>query len=152
MAFLSAYVGTSGLADMGYAFYTNAEVIIGSRVTSGIVDASDGWYSTNAATIPSNAQSVRWNSTGTTSAIAREYFYDQGAASSVWAQPMTELSSVPAVTGTMLQAVEWVFLLARNKITSTSTTQTLRNDADSAAIGSSAVSDDGTTFTRGEFA
>jgi hypothetical protein len=70
----------------------------------------------------------------------------------VWAKTMTELSSVPGVTGTTLQALEWVFLLARNKITSTSTTQVLRNDADSATIGSSAVSDDGTTFTRGEFA
>jgi hypothetical protein len=37
------------------------------------------------------------------------------------------------------------------KITQNATTQTLRNDADSAAIGSSSVTDDGTTFTRGEF-
>jgi hypothetical protein len=70
----------------------------------------------------------------------------------VWAKTMVELSSVPGVTGTTLQALEWVFLLARNKVTSTSTTQVLRNDADSATIGSSPVSDDGTTFTRGEFA
>jgi hypothetical protein len=68
-----------------------------------------------------------------------------------WAKTMTELASVPAVNGTVLQALEWIFLLARNKITQTSTTQTLRNDADSGTIATSSVSDDGTTFIRNEF-
>jgi hypothetical protein len=70
----------------------------------------------------------------------------------VWAKVMSELASVPGVTGTVLQALEWLFLLSRNKVTQTSTTQTLRNDADSATIGASTLSDDGTTFTRNEFA
>lgn len=70
----------------------------------------------------------------------------------IWAKTMTELSSVPGVSANVLQALQWIFLLARNKITQTSTTQILRNDADSANIASSTVSDDGTTFTRGEFA
>lgn len=71
---------------------------------------------------------------------------------SVWAKAMTELASVPGVTGTTLEALEWCFLLARNKVTQTSTTQTLRNDADSGSIGTATVSDDGTTATRGEWA
>ena len=33
----------------------------------------------------------------------------------------------------------------------TATAQVLRNDADNATIGTSTVSDDGTTFTRGKF-
>lgn len=70
----------------------------------------------------------------------------------VWAKAMTELASVPGVTGSVLEALEWCFLLARNKVTQTSTTQTLRNDADSGSIGTAAVSDDGTTATRGEWA
>jgi hypothetical protein len=70
----------------------------------------------------------------------------------VWAKTMTELSSVPGVTASTLSALQWIFLLARNKITQTSTAQVLRNDADSANIATSTVSDDGTTFTRGEFA
>lgn len=70
----------------------------------------------------------------------------------VWAKAMTELSSVPGVTGSVLEALEWCFLLARNKVTQTSTTQTLRNDADSGSIGTATVSDDGTTATRGEWA
>jgi hypothetical protein len=73
-------------------------------------------------------------------------------AAAVWAQAMTELASVPGVTGTVLQALEWVFLLSRNKVTQTATTQLLRNDADDATIGTSTLSDDGSTFIRGEFA
>ena len=69
----------------------------------------------------------------------------------VWAKTMTESASVPAVTASVLSALQWLFALSRNKITQTSTTQLVRNDADSGTIGTSTVSDDGTTFTRGEF-
>lgn len=70
----------------------------------------------------------------------------------IWAKTMTELSSIPGVTGTVLEALQFVFLLSRNKLTQTSTTTTLRNNADSSTIGSSTVSDDGTTATRGKWA
>lgn len=62
-----------------------------------------------------------------------------------------EPASVPAATSTLVDKIKWLFALARNKITQTATTQTLRNDADSANVATSTVSDDGTTFTRGEF-
>lgn len=68
-----------------------------------------------------------------------------------WGKAMTELSAVPAITASAFDAVRWLFTLARNKITQTSTTQTLRNDADNASIATSTVGDDGTTFTRGEW-
>jgi hypothetical protein len=82
--------------------------------------------------------------TGTTVALT------SAAVDSVWAKTMTELAAVPGVTASTLSALQWIFLLARNKITQTSTTQIVRNDADSATIGTSTVSDDGTTFTRGK--
>lgn len=69
---LSAYLGVSGLLDVGYRFYTSAEVAVAARITSGIVDAGDGWYSVDA-TIPATGNSVRWDSTGTVDARAREY-------------------------------------------------------------------------------
>ena len=72
------------------------------------------------------------------------------AIDSVWAKTMTELAAVPGVTASVLSALQWIFLLSRNKITQTATTQLVRNDADSATIGTSTVSDDGTTFTRGK--
>lgn len=62
-----------------------------------------------------------------------------------------EPSAVPAATSTLKDKINWLFILARNKITQTATTQLVRNDADNATVGTSTVSDDGTTATRGEF-
>jgi hypothetical protein len=72
-------------------------------------------------------------------------------ASAVWAQTRTEPTTVVSPTGTMKTGMEWLVALSRNKITQTATVQSLRDDADSADIASAAVSDDGTTFVRGEF-
>lgn len=73
------------------------------------------------------------------------------AVNEIWAKAMTELSAVPGVTGTVLEALQWLFLLSRNKITQTNSVQTLRNNADGADIATASVSDDGTTFTRAKF-
>lgn len=62
-----------------------------------------------------------------------------------------ETASVIAATASLKDKIGWLFTLARNKITQTSSTQTLRNDADAADIGTAAVSDDGTTATRDEW-
>lgn len=70
----------------------------------------------------------------------------------MWDEPMEEPLSVPAVTGAARAVLAWLLVLSRNKITQTSTTQTVRNDSDNADIASASVSDNGTTFTRGEFA
>ena len=64
---------------------------------------------------------------------------------------LAEPSSVPAATATPLAKINWMATLARNKILQTSTGSTLRNDSDAGTIGTSTVSDDGTTFTRGKF-
>ena len=67
-------------------------------------------------------------------------------------EPITEPSGVFAWgSATLRNITGWLGALSRNKITQTATTQTLRNDADSADIATSAVSDDGTTATRGEY-
>jgi hypothetical protein len=68
------------------------------------------------------------------------------------AAAQSEPSAVPAANASPLAKIAWLAALARNKITQTATTQTLRNDADSATIAASTHSDDGTTHTRGEWA
>lgn len=73
------------------------------------------------------------------------------AVDEIWDEAMTELSAVPAVTASLRDALRWIFLQSRNKITQTSTTQALRNDADSGNVATAAISDDGTTFTRAEW-
>ena len=62
-----------------------------------------------------------------------------------------ESAGVPAATASLSAKIQWLATLARNKITQTATTQTLRNDADSGNIATSTVSDDATTATRGEW-
>lgn len=69
----STYLGTAGLTDVGYAFYDSTDTIIGSRTTTGVTDVGSGWY-TVSATAGATAVSIRWDSTGTPTAIAREYF------------------------------------------------------------------------------
>jgi hypothetical protein len=62
-----------------------------------------------------------------------------------------EPSAVLAATASLKDRLVWISALARNKVTQTSTTQALRNDADGANIATAAVSDDGTTFIRAEW-
>ena len=62
-----------------------------------------------------------------------------------------EPASVPAATASLAAKIGFLMALARNKLTQTATTSTLRNDGDTSSIGTSSVADDGTTFTRSEW-
>ena len=73
------------------------------------------------------------------------------AVDEIWDEAMTETTGAPAVTASFREAFKWMFALSRNKITQTATTTTLRNDADGADLATSTVSDDATTYTRGEW-
>ncbi len=68
---------------------------------------------------------------------------------------LMEPSSVPqfgAGGAGIEEVLAWILAMNRNKMTQTSSTTTLRNDADSGNIATSAVSDSGSTFTKGEWA
>ena len=62
-----------------------------------------------------------------------------------------EPSSVPLATSSLKDKIGWLFMLARNKLTQTSTTAAVRDDGDTTDVATSSVSDNGTTFTRGEY-
>jgi hypothetical protein len=63
-----------------------------------------------------------------------------------------EPSSVPAATATLAAKIGWLYLLARNRITQTATTSTVFAYDGTTDVAASTVSDDGTVFTRGEYA
>lgn len=63
----------------------------------------------------------------------------------------SESSSVVAATATLKDAIVWLKTLSRNKITQTSTTETLLADNGTTTVSTSTDSDDGTTFTRGKW-
>ena len=73
------------------------------------------------------------------------------AVDSILDRAVTEPSAVFTWPASLRTIAQFLGALSRNKITQTSTTQTLRNDADSGTIATSTQSDDGSTFTRNEF-
>lgn len=62
----------------------------------------------------------------------------------------TELTSCPAATASYNTMLRYMFMMMRNEIDTTSTQQIVRRDDASTALCTFAVSDDSTTFTRGE--
>ena len=104
-------------------------------------------------TIASITGNVGGNVTGSVGSLAAQAKADVNAevvdalATDTYAEP----SAPPAATASLKDKIGWVGALARNKITQTEDTETLRNDADNANIGTAAVSDDGTTITRAEW-
>jgi len=61
---------------------------------------------------------------------------------------VSEPGGPPNWSSTVIQALSWMLAKSLNKMTSTGTTETLRNSADDATIATASHSDDGTTFTR----
>jgi hypothetical protein len=66
---IRADLGTAGLSDVGYRFYLQ-NTAVAARQTANIVDEGAGWYSVSGITL--QGDNVRWDSTGTPSATARE--------------------------------------------------------------------------------
>jgi hypothetical protein len=62
-----------------------------------------------------------------------------------------ELSGPPSATSTIFDKIRWIFMIHKNKSTATGTQAVLRNDSDTGNVGSSALSDDGTTFISGKW-
>lgn len=63
----------------------------------------------------------------------------------------SEPGAVHSWPSTLTEMIVWICAFFTNAVTQTSSTQKLRNQADSGDVASAAVSDDGTTFKRGSF-
>jgi hypothetical protein len=64
----------------------------------------------------------------------------------------SELTAVPAVGAPLRTQIQWLYELARNKRTTTSTQDKVFKDDTSTTLGTSTISDSAGTFTRGEYA
>ncbi len=62
-----------------------------------------------------------------------------------------ELAAVPNAAATLTQILRWLYILARNQVEQTTTTQTVYADDGATPVADAAVSDNGTTFTRAEW-
>jgi hypothetical protein len=63
---------------------------------------------------------------------------------------LIELAAVPPAAPTVAQALMFLYMALRNRMTVTTGQQQMSNDAGT-VVGTSALSDDGVTFTRGKF-
>lgn len=72
-------------------------------------------------------------------------------AAAVLAGTVTEISAVPAASPTLAEALAFLYMGLRNKLTCTASQEQIHNGA-GAVVATAALSDDGTTFTREEFA
>lgn len=72
-------------------------------------------------------------------------------ADAVLDRSITEPTAIFTWSASLRTIIAWLGVLSRNKITQTDTTQTVRNDADSATIATSTHSEASGTYTRGEF-
>lgn len=72
-------------------------------------------------------------------------------AANVWARAGADPSSVPGPTASLEDKINWICAMMLNKLTQTSNTMTLRDNADGSDVGTATVADDGTTATRGKF-
>lgn len=73
---LTAFLGTTGLTDVGYRFIDNTGAFTGARQTSGVYELAGarGVYGVTSPTFPAGAVSVYWDSTGTAAVYAYETF------------------------------------------------------------------------------
>jgi hypothetical protein len=115
-----------------------ADAIGASQVADGAIDAG---------AIAADAITAAKIATGAIDADALA----SDAVDEIWAKAMSDISAVPAMTGSALSALNWLFALARNKRIQTSALETVYKDDGSTSLATSAKSDDGVTFTRAEY-
>jgi hypothetical protein len=61
-----------------------------------------------------------------------------------------ELSAVPTTSGTLREKLNWLFQYFRNRRTVTASTETIYKENASTSLGTASISDNGTTFDKGE--
>jgi len=119
---------------------------------------------TTTGTFGQGVASVQGNVTGSVASVTGAvgsltvnndktgYALSAAGVDDIWDEPITEPTGIWSwASATPRKIVGWMGALARNKIIQTTTTQTLRNDADNATIATFTASEAGGTATRGEW-
>lgn len=145
------------LSDYDGTGYNKSNSTIGTATVAGSVTGNVGGNvagSVGSVTgaVGSVTGNVGGNVTGSVGSLATQAKADVNAevldvmATDTFAEP----SAVPAATASLKDMLHYLFSWRRNRKTQTATTMTLRNDANTGNIATSAVSDDGTTLEIAE--
>ena len=121
---------------------------------SGSVGSVTGAVGSVTGAVGSVTGNVGGNVAGSVGSLAAQAKADVNAEAvdALATDTYAELGAVPAATASLKDKITWLYMLARNTRLTTASADKVRNDANSSDIGTSALSDDGTTFTRGEYA
>lgn len=155
----SLQLGITGITDLRAQLLDPAGANSGSAISTGFTaDLGGGQYLWDYSSYPdgfygavafyrASAPSTRWiHAINPTETEIKGQMIE-----ALITDTYAELASVPSATSSLKDKLTWLFMLARNKMLQTSAVGTLRNDADSGDVATSTVSDDGLTFTRGEW-
>lgn len=144
---------TISLSKNGGAFAT---------ITPSVTELSNGWYNlafTTSHTDTLGDFALHISGTGADDTdILDQVFVDAPVTSTQVATaisteldtPVSELAAVPGASVSLRDMVKFIFEYLRNKRTITASTETLLKNDSSTSLGTSTVSDDGTTFTKGK--
>ncbi len=118
----------------------------------GAVASVTGNVGGSVASVTGAVGSVTGNVTGSIGSLATQAKADVNAevVDVLNTDANTELGSMPTTTSPLRQMVQFIFQYFRNKRTVTTTTEIAFKEDASTQLGSAALSDDGTTFTKGE--
>ena len=119
------------------AIKTAVDAILVDTGTDGVVLANDA---ITAAKIADNAIGADQLKADAVTEIA----------TGIAAKALTAATSLPGSTPTIDQALMWLYHRFRYKVTQTSTQQKM-HESDGDVLGTSTISDDGTTVTQGDF-
>jgi hypothetical protein len=103
------------------------------------------------ATVDSNVDAIL-DDTGTSGVVVADKTGFSLSSTGLNLIVMSDISAVPAMTAALPLAVNWIFAQARNKVDTTSSENRVYKDDGSTVLGTAALSDDGTTAVRGEYA
>jgi hypothetical protein len=120
---------------------------------TGAVGSVTGAVGSVTGAVGSVTGNVGGNVTGSVGSLAAQAKADVNAevVDALSTDTYAEPAAVPAATATLAAKVGWLAALARNKVTQTATEQTVLADDGTTQVATATVSDDGTTYTRGEF-
>jgi hypothetical protein len=123
------------------------------NITGDITGSLSGSVGSVTGAVGSVTGNVGGNVTGSVGSLATQAKADVNAevVDALSTDTYAEPAAVPAATATLAAKVGWLAALARNKVTQTATEQTVLADDGTTEVATATVSDDGTTYTRGEF-
>ena len=161
MIVISAVSATSNIQIDPIVIYTLPEPVAITDVisdgnplnaTSGTLDAVTTAGSVTGA-VGSVTGNVGGNVTGSIGSLATQAKADVNAEvlDCLRTDVLSELAAVPAANAAIADKINWLFMLARNRVTQSATTQTVYADDGTTSVSTSAVSTAAGTTTRAEF-